>query len=190
MARLIKVLAAVVFVAILLSAQFTQIPTVGAAVWGAVTGTLSSQTDLQAALDAKQDTLSVASNGIASLVGDEIQVNDLFTRECVFTNPVTGHSDVCQLKWPYAVTVTRIHCNTTTATSTADIEFEERAEATPNTAGTEVMGADLQCPTTGATDSTFDNATIAANVPMSLKITAVANAPTVLRVYVTGRHTP
>jgi hypothetical protein len=46
------------------------------------------------------------------------------------------------------------------------------------------MGADLQCTTTGATDTTFDNAGIAANAPMSLKITAVANAPTVLRVYV------
>lgn len=142
-------------------------------------------------LDLSSNTdFAVASNGVMSYDGEEIQVNDLFTRECVFTNPVTGHSDVCQLKWPYAVTVTRIHCNTTTATSTMDIEFEERAEATPNTAGTEVMGADLQCSTTGATDTTFDNATIAANVPMSLKITAVANAPTVGRVYVTGRHTP
>lgn len=146
-----------------------------------ITGTidLSTQTDF-----------SVASNGLVSYDGETVNVNDLETRECVFTNPVTGHSDVCQLKWPYAFTVTRIHCNTTTATSTMDIEFEERAEATPNTAGTEVMGADLQCTTTGATDTTFSNASIAANDLMSLKITAVANAPTVGRVYVTGRYTP
>jgi hypothetical protein len=137
-----------------------------------------------------QTDFAIASNGLASYDGETVNFNDLITRECVFTNPVTGHSDVCQLKWPYAFTVTRIHCNTTTATSTADIEFEERAEATPNTAGTEVMGADLQCDTDGATDTTFSNASIAADSPMSLKITAVANAPTVLRVYVTGRYTP
>ena len=37
-------------------------PTGGAAVWGAITGTLSSQTDLQTALDAKQATLVSATN--------------------------------------------------------------------------------------------------------------------------------
>jgi hypothetical protein len=123
--------------------------------------------------------------GVCKLTGDNIDCKATYMAPpCIFTNPVTGHSDVCQLKFAQAVNIVRIHCNTTTATSTADIEFEERAEATPNTAGTEVMGADLQCDNDGATDSTFSNASIAADAPLSLKITAVANAPTVLRVYV------
>lgn len=147
----------------------------------AITGTIdiSSQTNF-----------SVASSGLISQSGDSVASNDLFIKECFFTNPVTGHSDVCQLKFPYAATVVRISCATDVATSTADIEFEERAEATPDTAGTEVMGADLQCDTDGAVDTTFDNASIAANDLMSLKITAVANAPTKLRVYVSARYTP
>lgn len=162
----------------LASAQFTELPK-------------TTAVGLTAPVDISESTdFAIASNGFVSYDGEIVNVKDLITRECVFTNPVTGHSDVCQLKWPYDFTVTRIHCNTTTATSTMDVEFEERAEATPNIAGTEVMGADLQCTTTGATDTTFANATIAANDPMSLKITDVANSPTVGRVYVTGRHTP
>lgn len=143
--------------------------------------------DLPGSLGMAQTDFAVTANGRVSFDGTStVTVRDLETKECFFTNPVTGHSDVCQLKWPYDFVATRIHCNTTTATSTVDIEFEERAEATPNTAGAEVIGSDLQCDTDGASVTSFDNASIAANSPMSLKIANPANAPSVLRVYVTG----
>lgn len=41
-------------------------PSAGAAAWGSVTGTLSDQTDLQSALNAKQDTITGAASTVAS----------------------------------------------------------------------------------------------------------------------------
>lgn len=49
-----------------LSTNWTKIATGNGAVWGSITGTLSSQTDLQSALDAKQ----ASGNYITSLTGD------------------------------------------------------------------------------------------------------------------------
>jgi hypothetical protein len=46
-------------------------------VWGGITGTLSSQTDLQSALDAKQNTLTLTTtgtSGAATLVGDTLNI--------------------------------------------------------------------------------------------------------------------
>lgn len=51
--------------------------TIPAAVWGSITGTLSSQTDLQAALDAKQDDLTLTttgSSGAATLIGATLNI--------------------------------------------------------------------------------------------------------------------
>lgn len=46
----------------------------GDAVWGSITGTLSDQTDLQTALNAKQDTLTAGSN--ITISGDTINATD------------------------------------------------------------------------------------------------------------------
>ena len=49
----------------------------GGATWGSITGTLSTQTDLQSALDAKQDTLTLTttgSSGAATLVGATLNI--------------------------------------------------------------------------------------------------------------------
>lgn len=46
-------------------------PTTAAVTWGSITGTLSSQTDLQSALNAKQDTLSSGTN-IKTLEGQSL----------------------------------------------------------------------------------------------------------------------
>ena len=49
----------------------------GGATWGSITGTLSTQTDLQSALDAKQDTLTLTttgSSGAATLVGSTLNI--------------------------------------------------------------------------------------------------------------------
>jgi hypothetical protein len=48
-----------------------------AATWGSITGTLSSQTDLQSALNAKQDTLTLTTtgtSGAATLVGSTLNI--------------------------------------------------------------------------------------------------------------------
>lgn len=134
-----------------------------------------------------QTNFAVTANGRVSFDGTStVTVRDSDVEIIPISNPVTGHSDLWQGRWVYDFVVTEIYCTTKTATSTVDIEFEERVASTPDTAGTEVMGSDLQCDTNGATDNTFDNATIAAGALMSLKITAVANAPDRVRIYVTG----
>ena len=49
----------------------------GGATWGSITGTLSTQTDLQSALDAKQNTLTLTttgSSGAATLVGSTLNI--------------------------------------------------------------------------------------------------------------------
>jgi hypothetical protein len=52
-------------------------PTVAAVTWGSITGTLSAQTDLQSALNAKQDTLTLTTtgtSGAATLVGATLNI--------------------------------------------------------------------------------------------------------------------
>jgi hypothetical protein len=99
-------------------------------------------------------------------------------------DPVTGDSGRVQFMFPNAVTITSISCSVKAATS-ATINLDERAFATPDTTGTSVLTSNLACDTDGATSTTFSNAGIAANVPVALLITAVSGTPDTLRVYVT-----
>lgn len=98
-------------------------------------------------------------------------------------DPVTGDSGRVQIIFPTAVTLTRISCSVKAATS-ATINAEERAAATPDTAGTAVLTSNLACDTDGASSTTFSNATIAAEVPLALTITAVSGTPDTLRVFI------
>lgn len=53
------------------------LPTAGASSWGSISGTLSAQTDLQTALNAKQNTLTLTttgSSGTATLMGSTLNV--------------------------------------------------------------------------------------------------------------------
>lgn len=106
------------------------------------------------------------------------------TQSMTVFDPVTGDSGRVQMMFPYAVTVTSISCSVKAATS-ATINLDERAFATPDTAGTAVLTTALACDTDGATSTTFTNAGLAANVPVALLITAVSGTPDTLRVYVT-----
>jgi len=52
-------------------------PTTAAVTWGSITGTLSAQTDLQSALNAKQNTLTLTTtgtSGAATLVGSTLNI--------------------------------------------------------------------------------------------------------------------
>lgn len=94
----------------------------------------------------------------------------------------TGMDGLVQMVFPSAVTLTRVWCSTDVGTVT--IQFDERAEATPNSAGTDVMTSALVCDTDTQATTAFDNAGIASRVPMSMDIDAVATAPKILRVHV------
>lgn len=121
------------------------------------------------------------------------QGHRLVTKSIVLLDPATGDSGKVQWIWPSAVTITRVDCSTNVATSTVTINLDERALATPDTNGTDTLSTGLVCDTgnqsscaSGCDVNTITDASIAAGVPHALEITAVANAPTVVRVHVTA----
>ena len=74
----------------------------GAAVWGSITGTLSNQTDLQAALDAKQATVSFASVGaVPNAAGASISGGTITLQPASATQPgvlTTGAQSIAGAK--------------------------------------------------------------------------------------------
>jgi hypothetical protein len=101
----------------------------------------------------------------------------------VLEDPVVGDSGELQHSLNIAGTITRIQCSTDTGT--VDINIEERALATPNTAGVDAMAADLQCDNNSAVQTSLQNQPIDATDPIALTISATASTPGWLRVHVT-----
>ena len=107
-----------------------------------------------------------------------------FTKSMTLLDPVAGDSGSVQFAFGQAVTITRVWCSTKTATSTVTMNLDERAEATPDTAGTDVLTSNLVCDTDSQVTTTFSNAGIAARVPVAWTIASVANAPALVRLHV------
>ncbi len=97
--------------------------------------------------------------------------------------PTTADSNKVQWYFAQAITITRVACAVGAATSIS-MQLDERAEATPNTAGTNVLTAALDCTTTTGATTSFTNATIAARVPLNLQITAVTGTPGSARIHI------
>ena len=109
-------------------------------------------------------------------------------------DPTTGETNKAQLSFPNNVTIVEIGGSTLPTSSTVTINFDERATATPNTAGTNVLSAGLvlddntqtSCasgaPSAPCDVNTITNGTIAANAPLNLQITAVSGSPTATRI--------
>jgi hypothetical protein len=119
--------------------------------------------------------------------------NRTLTKSIWIDTPVVADSGRIQFMFPQAFTITRVACSTKLATSTVSINLDERAAATPDTAGTDVLSAVLVCDTnqqtscaSGCDVNTITNSGIATRVPVALTISAIANAPTDVRVYVEG----
>jgi hypothetical protein len=77
--------------------------------------------------------------------------------------------------FPIACTISRI--TFITDTGTVDFNLEERAEATPFTAGTDVFSVDDQASTTNSVVTSFANAGMAANSWLWFAASAVASTP-------------
>ncbi len=118
---------------------------------------------------------TVASAGLAS-------ANKTIEKSINIFSPATSDSNKVQIYFGQAVTITRVACSTDTGTAT--IQLDERAEATPNTAGTDVMTGTLACDTDSQVTTSFSNAGIAADVPLNLQITATGSSPGVVRIHV------
>jgi hypothetical protein len=97
-------------------------------------------------------------------------------------DPTTSDTNLIQHKFANAVTIQRVSCSTDTGTAT--IQLDERAEGTPNTAGTDVMTSTLVCDNDTQATTSFTNAGIAADAPLNLQITATASTPGVVRVHI------
>lgn len=104
-------------------------------------------------------------------------------KSALIDTPVVGDTNKLQWTFPTAVTITRVVC-AIGGTTSITIQLDERAEATPNTAGTNVMTSTLVCDADSQATTTFTNATIAARVPLNLQVTAASGTPTSLRVHV------
>ena len=92
---------------------------------------------------------------------------------------------VAQHKFATAITITRVSCSV--EANSATINLDSRAEATPNTAGTDVLSAALTCDSDSAASTSFTDAAIAADEPLALRITnpqPTATRPTLIRVHV------
>ncbi len=105
-----------------------------------------------------------------------------FIKNIALTAPTTTDDGFVQLKFNSAATITRISCSVDSGSST--IQFDERAESTPNTAGTDVMTAALVCDTDSQVTTSFTNASMAANAVASMDVDAISGTPGVIRVHV------
>jgi hypothetical protein len=101
--------------------------------------------------------------------------------------PTTGDTNKAQMQFFAAATLTKVSCSTLGASSTATIQLDKRAEATPNTAGTDALTSTLVCDTDRQSTTSFSSAAVAANQVLNLQITATANAPEVVRIHVHAR---
>lgn len=108
------------------------------------------------------------------------------TKSINIFSPTTGDSNKIQIYWPATTTIQQIACSVDSGT--VSINFDERAVATPNTAGTNTLASPLACDTDSQTTTSFSDSSIAANVPYNLSITAVTGTPGVVRIHITGKY--
>jgi hypothetical protein len=116
---------------------------------------------------------------------------ELYTDSIGFNleNPTTGDNGKFMTYFPLASTITKIYCSVDSGTVT--INGNERALATPDTTGTDVLSAGLVCDTdtqtscaSGCDVNTITNAGIDVTDPLALEIDATSGNPTILRVTV------
>jgi hypothetical protein len=98
------------------------------------------------------------------------------------SDPTTADSANLQWLAPRTATIVQVDCSTDTGTVT--LQLDERAKTTPNSAGADVMTAQLVCDSDNETTVDFDNAGIAAGALLNLDIDAVASSPTKVRIHI------
>ena len=123
----------------------------------------------------------------ANLVAANKTINFSFD----LADPVDGDDGLLQHKVGFDFTVVRVSCSTDTGS--IPINVDERAEATPNTAGTNALSSDLVCDTntqtscaSGCDVNTITNGPFDADDPIGLILGVASGSPTVVRVHVEG----
>jgi hypothetical protein len=130
------------------------------------------------------DSVVTAGDHLTRTADDIDLDSEIYTKvaSIAIAEPADTMDGLVQMTFPSAVTITSVACSTDTGT--VDIQFDERSNSTPNTGGTDVLNAALQCDNNEAVTTSFANAGIAADQPLSMDIDAVASAPTKLRIFV------
>ncbi len=112
-------------------------------------------------------------------VGPRTQVKNV-----TILSPTTADTNFVQAQFSAATTLTKVACSTDTGTAT--IQLDKRAEATPNTPGTDALTSTLVCDNDRQESGTFSSAGVAANQVLNLQITATASTPGVVRIHIFG----
>ncbi len=110
--------------------------------------------------------------------------NKTFYKSISLLDPTTAEDDLVQWMHGAAVTYTAVDCSTDQGTVT--IDMDHRVITTPNTVGTDILTGTIICDTDNQADGGFADATIPANVPVNLSITAISGAPVVVRIHIRG----
>ena len=117
----------------------------------------------------------------------QLKAQIIVTKSINIFSPTTGDTGKIQIYWPAATTIQQIACSVDSGT--VSINFDERAVATPNTAGaTNTLTTALACDTDSQTTTSFNDSAVAANVPYNLQITGTTGTPGVVRIHVTGKY--
>ncbi|MBI3933486.1 MAG: hypothetical protein HY316_02260 [Acidobacteria bacterium] len=114
--------------------------------------------------------------------GELATANETVTKDISILDPTTSLTNKAQIYWPAAVTLGEVECSVDTGTVT--IQLDERAVATPNTAGTNSLTSSLVCDTDSQSTASFTDSGIASQVPHNLQITATSGTPTIVRIHV------
>lgn len=126
------------------------------------------------------DNTNLAAGRSLTMSGDSVEADaELYTHSSSFVirNATTTQNPVAQKQYPLAITITKICGSTSQASST--LQFDERAEATPNTGGTDVLTTALTVGNTTTTCSTgFANAGIAAEAILNLDLDSMLGGST------------
>ena len=116
---------------------------------------------------------------------DLATANKTLVKSITILDPTTGETNQVQWYWPAAVTLTKVECSVDAATSVT-IQLDERAVATPNTAGVNSLTGTLACDIDSQSTTSFSDSAIAAAVPHNLQITAVSGTIGAVRIHVTA----
>lgn len=98
-------------------------------------------------------------------------------------NPQLTNDGFVQFKFPNNVTIQRVSCSAANA-STVTIRLDERAETSPNSAGSIVMSSDLVCDSNSQITTSFSDNAIATNAILNMDIITRSGSTPALRIHV------
>ncbi len=125
------------------------------------------------------DNTNLTAGRSLTLTDDDVAADaELYTKafSIQIKNSTTTSNPAAQHSLPVAITITKVKCWSGSGTTT--IQLDERVEATPGTGGTDILTSALECGTSLASTTAFDNSGIAANTWVSLDIDAVVGGST------------